>query len=318
MTNKRPVVAAAEQNPSNSPGPAAADPGKGQEGLVEARLPQAVLREKSRPRAAARPEPRPGERYNPGDLICGQCGTGNAPSRRFCRRCGASLVEAAVVATPWWRRIFPARIASRAGTRPDAIRRTVDGSRFASGAKLLAKTLIALILIGAVAVLAASPDTRTRLTNRAVAAVKDVRRAYFVGEFVQVRPEGAQASSEVIGHPAQFLVDPNAGYWAADTAQDAQPVATLNFAQATDLDYVVVTSGAGQDFAKMGRPRQLRVTYLPAGVSEKVNLSDDPKPLRYHLHGRQASAVRLQIVAVYPTAQSSLVAISELSFFKLK
>jgi hypothetical protein len=57
----------------------------------------------------------------PGELICGRCGAGNKPERNFCRRCAASLREAAVVPPlPWWRRFLSRRQrgALPAGTRP--------------------------------------------------------------------------------------------------------------------------------------------------------------------------------------------------------
>ena len=42
---------------------------------------------------------------NPGDLVCGQCGEGNDPSRRFCRRCGASLAAGdGIRPLPWYQR----------------------------------------------------------------------------------------------------------------------------------------------------------------------------------------------------------------------
>ena len=53
---------------------------------------------------------------NPGDLICGQCGVGNGPTRKFCRSCGAPLAEAVVVHIPWWRRLF--RRHPKTGTEP--------------------------------------------------------------------------------------------------------------------------------------------------------------------------------------------------------
>jgi hypothetical protein len=81
---------------------------------------------------------------------------------------------------------------------------------------------------------------------------------------------------------------------------------------------VVITSGAGWEYANMGRPRHVRVIYLPGGASEDLALYDDPKPTRYQLHGRQVSSARLQILDVYPSSQSTLVALSELDFFRLK
>ncbi|MER6799974.1 zinc ribbon domain-containing protein, partial [Amycolatopsis mediterranei] len=63
---------------------------------------------------------------NPGDLICGRCGKGNAPARNFCSRCGASLAESEVVKTSWWRRLFGRKPKElKAGARPgkDGVRR---------------------------------------------------------------------------------------------------------------------------------------------------------------------------------------------------
>jgi TIR domain len=56
----------------------------------------------------------------PGDLICGECGEANSPSRKFCGRCGASLASASTFPPTWWRRIVPRRRrkALVAGERP--------------------------------------------------------------------------------------------------------------------------------------------------------------------------------------------------------
>ena len=45
----------------------------------------------------------------PGDRICGNCSEANDPTRKFCRRCGTTLVNAQVVGAkklPWWKRLF--------------------------------------------------------------------------------------------------------------------------------------------------------------------------------------------------------------------
>src|SRR5699024_1222381 len=64
----------------------------------------------------------------PGELICGACGAGNAPHRKFCRRCGATLEDAPVQGKAgWWQRRRQRRAARRAGpaagTRPKTRRR---------------------------------------------------------------------------------------------------------------------------------------------------------------------------------------------------
>jgi ribosomal protein L40E len=282
----------------------------------EARLPQAATPTTAHP--PVRKEPRPAERYSPGDVICGQCGAGNVPTRRFCRRCGASLIDAPLARIPWWRRVLPDRSPSRAGSRPGSVRRKVDGSRLAAAARLFAKTLIAVILVSVALVLVVSPGVRKMIVDRATSTVRSVERSYLVGEYVPVRPQSARGNADALAHPAESLLDPSAGYWAADTSIVAQPVITFNFAQPTDLDYMVVTSGAGADFAKLGRPRDVIVTYLPDNKTEKVTLNDDSKPVRYHLHGDHLSSMQLRIVGVYPTSQSTLIAMSEVDLFRLK
>ncbi|WP_068398357.1 hypothetical protein [Kribbia dieselivorans] len=105
------------------------------------------------PAAEAKPKPkRPAPTHNepplrPGDLVCGTCGTGNAPARNFCRRCGSPLADATVVAAdPWWRRLFSRRSAApAAGTRPKIRRRSRLPGR------LVALALVAAVVYGVVA-----------------------------------------------------------------------------------------------------------------------------------------------------------------------
>jgi len=257
-------------------------------------------------------------RYKPGDVICGECGTGNIPSRRFCRRCGASLIEAPVVPIPWWHRILPTRAAPPAGARPDEVRRNVEGSRLGAAFKVFVKTLATLLVVVVALGLVLLPTARQVVSDRAIHFTRDVERYFLVGEYVPVHPRSARASSEALAHPARDLLDPNAGYWAADTTTDPQPVITLSFAQPTDLDYVELNSGAGTDFAKIGRPRDVLISYSPGGATENLTLKDDPKAVRYHLRGRQVSSMQLRVLNVYPTAESTVVAMSQLNFFALK
>jgi hypothetical protein len=63
---------------------------------------------------------KPTRRLQPGDLVCGSCGEGNPPARKFCSRCGESLSEAVVVKKKWWQRLVPKRKAKtlEVGERP--------------------------------------------------------------------------------------------------------------------------------------------------------------------------------------------------------
>ena len=72
--------------------------------------PQAQTPTAQQPTKAKRP-PRPAPKQKApdqsikaGDLVCGQCGQGNDPGRKFCRKCGNSLAEAVPPVAPTWPR----------------------------------------------------------------------------------------------------------------------------------------------------------------------------------------------------------------------
>ena len=91
---------------------------------------------------------------------------------------------------------------------------------------------------------------------------------------------------------------------------------TLTFGRPTDLDYLLVTSGAGPDFGRTGRPKAVRLTYSD-GTSEDLVLKDDPRAVGYETHGYSVSWVSLRVLSVYPSRQNTWVAISELEPFGL-
>ena len=104
--------------PPSSPSPSSPRPGPPQ-AIPEqpvARAPQVTDDQPiaRKPTDEVAPKPRPVGSVEqrvaqPGDRICGACGEPNDPSRKFCRRCGANLVEAKVVAAAkvaWYRRLF--------------------------------------------------------------------------------------------------------------------------------------------------------------------------------------------------------------------
>ena len=58
--------------------------------------------------------------YDPGDLICTQCGTGNKPTSKFCKRCGTSLAEAPAAVQPSWFKRMLTKLHLRRGKRFEA------------------------------------------------------------------------------------------------------------------------------------------------------------------------------------------------------
>src|SRR5690606_30342884 len=93
------------------------------------------------PRPPKRKQP-PSRKIQPGDLICGDCGEPNDAARKFCRRCAASLAEATVAKTPWWRRLRrKPKAQPEAGTRPGGRNAQSLKSRGRTAQRLLRMTL---------------------------------------------------------------------------------------------------------------------------------------------------------------------------------
>jgi hypothetical protein len=174
-----------------------------------------------------------------------------------------------------------------------------------------------VVLAGSVLAAATLPSLRLGAGTRLISTVKEGRREAGWGNWAAVRPVRVQVSSEVPGHGAPLLVDLiNTDYWAADTTRDPQPQVKLTFAKPTDLDYLLITSGAGADFGRMARPQRVRLSYSN-GNSEELVVKDDPRAVGYEIHGYSVTWVMLQVLSVYPSSQNTWVGISELEFFRL-
>jgi len=184
-------------------------------------------------------------------------------------------------------------------------------------ARALVVAVIGAVVAGSLLSYAAVPAFRTRVNHQVTLTTKGVERTLGIGTPVSVRPSLAEASSSVAGHPPFYAINLITDqYWAADVRSDPQPQIEIFFASATDLDYLLVTTGAGRDYANLARPKNVRVSYSD-GTSEELTLKDEPQATSYDIHGVQVRWVTIRILSVYPSAQSSLVAIDELEFFRL-
>jgi hypothetical protein len=172
-------------------------------------------------------------------------------------------------------------------------------------------------VIGGVLAYSAVPGVHRRVSQGASSISTEMRRAIDPTN-VPVRPIQTTASSELAGHPAAFTTDlVSNDYWAADTARDPQPTLAFKFAGPTDLDNVLVRSGAGPDYARLARPRTVQVTYSDV-TGQLLTLKDGPQATSYGIHARQVSSLTLQITGVYPAPQSKAVAIAEVELFRLE
>ena len=264
-----------------------------------------------RPGAAA-PKPRrrelpPDERAPaPGEAICGSCGAGNAPTRKFCRRCGTDLADAPVVgAPPWWRRIFArgGRAAPAAGTRPQY--KPKRSYRWLAW-------LLGVLVVAAAAVFFTKP-----YWSGAANSVADRVKGTTI-----VNPTSFRATSAAKGHGAGAVRDgaPNV-YWApANSAKASGQSVTLGFATPYRLVYLRVFNGASdqlKDYLAESSAQRIEVTVTRAGQARVVKdftLGDKPGAQDLHLAVSDVTGVQVTILSTYRTAANKLVALGELEF----
>ncbi|MFD8086089.1 discoidin domain-containing protein [Kitasatospora sp. NPDC059722] len=261
----------------------------------------------------APPPPRPPgpghdrEPIAPGDLICGQCGTGNVPTRRYCRRCGDPLEDARVAPKPpWWRRPFVRRPRPGpvAGDRPRV--RRLRRPRF-----VVPLVLVALLAAGGYA-----------YRGELAAGVEVVRDRLATPQ--QVHPTAVRASSEDPAHPAALAVDGTTDrYWAPARPGDGRgEYLEMDFASPFRLLDLVVypgTSTTAEQFLTQARPRELTVTLTgPDGraTTRTVHPADAPGEQRFHLAVGDVVRIRLTVDAAYGTGPDRRVAVAEVEFFE--
>ncbi|WP_158887979.1 NADase-type glycan-binding domain-containing protein [Amycolatopsis anabasis] len=228
----------------------------------------------------------------PDDRPCPNCGTPNAPGRRFCRRCGAVLNETKVEAprVPWWRRL-----------RLPRFRRRIRFPVFLLVLAILALVVGALVRYG--------PDI--------VTAVKDK-----TSKPAALTP-AITASSAADGHPAGLAVDGFTNrFWAPAAPAPAQGEhLDAKFDRPCRLLDIVVNSGASTErevFNAQARPAELELTAITEGGGQQtsaVRLADQPGPQHTALAISDVTELRLTVRAVYGTGPGRLVALGEVEFF---
>ncbi|OFE15403.1 hypothetical protein BA895_06750 [Humibacillus sp. DSM 29435] len=247
----------------------------------------------------------------PGETVCPACGAGNVAPRRFCRRCGADLVDAPVVSDlPWYRRLFQRspKAGPLAGDRPKRRR----GRR--RGYRTLVRAVIALGIVGA-GVWFALPHLGSR-----GAAVQD----RISGSQV-VNPTSITASSAVKSHPAAALRDGATNtYWspARPGAGKGQYI-QATFADPVRLLTIQVFNGSSESpkgYLTTARVATLGVMLtLEDGSTQKldsVTLGDSPGPQEVPIAVSNVTEVRLTVEAAYGAASNRRLAVGELAFFK--
>jgi ribosomal protein L40E len=249
---------------------------------------------------------------SPGDLICGECGVGNAPDRKFCRHCGHSLAEAQVVRPRWWQRLLPRRgkRKRRIGARP-----TASGGRpWRTATRFVSRLLLIILAVGAL-FYAAVPSFRGGVNHQAT-SVKNWVTGIFSTRYTPVRPTRVTANAEVPDHSAGLAAD-NARntFWAAPVP-GPEPVLTLTFDHAVDIRRAIIRTGNLADFESAHRPTKLHLVYS-TGKTFDVTLADTPDAQTVDIgESAGATTVEIHIVDLHRSLNGSTVALSEIELFE--
>lgn len=253
----------------------------------------------------ARPAPADEPPPAPGDQVCGQCGAGNAASRKFCRRCGESLVDAPVVPrASWWTRVTTRRPRELvAGARPRAPRRPFR-------ARWVVLPAILVVLVGGLW------SQRERLSD-----VYDTVVDRVLGNG-PVNPAEIVASSEAEGRGAEAAMDgaTNQSWTPAQPGEGTGEFLEMRFDEPFRLAYVRIFSGASTqqpDFLAEGRPEEVALTLLKADgtqTTEQLRLADTAGGQEFPVGADDVVAARVTVVSAYPVPEGASVSLGEVEF----
>jgi len=298
-------------NPPAAPGVSRPEPESvAERDLDPERRGPAAVRPGEAVRRRPTPGPVPADEPPPaaGDLICGQCGAGNDPSRRFCRRCGASLVTARVVAPPpWWRRLL-ARLRRRG--RPAGYRRPVRQPVRIRG------RLVVLFALAAIVLVAALPGRGWVRTGTEI--VRDRSSPH-----VPVTPVASRASSSApAAGPERLLDGVSNQFWAPVPTGSAEGQwFEVDLPDPTRVLDLVIHSGVSADrkqFLTQARPRELTVTFTAEDGqtrSKVIRLRDQPGKQEFQVRVARVVRVRFTLRSAYGAQPNRRVAVAELEVF---
>jgi hypothetical protein len=266
----------------------------------------------------------PTRRLQPGDLVCGDCGEGNPPNRKFCSRCGTSLETATAVKTPWWRKLLPKRKAKvlDAGARPGRGGVRARSRRAAALAKVLPtiRKVIAVVVLLSGLVYGAYAPFRGWTNDKVVAGKNKITRL-INPKYDPVHPTKVGATTtQIKTHESSRAIDGFGNtYWLSQTplagGKNVQAALILWFPTKVDLDRALFTIGVRDKFTSTNRPQKVHIVY-DTGATFDLTLTDTPKPQEVKLgKGHGITSMRIFITSYFRAESSTEVAITELELF---
>ncbi|MEU4569443.1 hypothetical protein [Micromonospora sp. NPDC023956] len=285
--------------------------------------PEEVTPQPVRPRTTTVGRRAATRRLEPGDLICGECGEGNPPTRRFCSRCGDSLRTAEVVRRRWWQRLLPRRgpKVTEAGTRPGT---PGGGSGTGAGGVLQsiyqrANAVAAVVLFALGIAYLIYPPLRERVNAVVLPPVRDARAwvdRKLNPRFVAARPVEVTGSESVPEHGPDLTVDQYRNtHWQVRWDADRPATVTLRFGAEVDLERLIVIAGTAEDYTATHRPAKLHLVWS-TNRSDTLTVQDTGEPQTLTLTAaKKVTSVQIQVTDVYRADKGTDVTVSELEFF---
>lgn len=262
---------------------------------------------------------RPSRRLEPGDLVCGLCGEGNPPSRKFCSRCGESLATAGVVRAVWWRRFLawlvkPRRKPLKAGTRPGEKGTREHRKWIAQITFRRVRVVLTVVLLFVGVIYTFYPPFRSVVRDNVAAVYRQIRPA-----LRPVHPIRVQANLDSKDHGSEKLADAYTDtYWATAWGTTTKPQIFFTFENPVLLRAVILRSGATDSFVQHGRPSILRFTYN-TGKTETVVPQDTSDQQTLSLRNATlVTSVTIEVDDIYGGQEIKDVAISEVELFSLR
>jgi hypothetical protein len=282
--------------------------------------PDAVVPQEARKKPPQVRRQPPSRKLQPGDLVCGECGEGNSVARKFCSRCGTSLAEAAVVKTPWWRKLLPRRGAKVRKSGERSKRRGRGGKTklavFVSTTFRTIRRVVALALVvGGVAYGLFTPFRGW--VNEQAAQAKGTFEQMFFPQYAPVSAaEAPVASLALPDHPANMAVDGKSNsFWGAPVG-GAEINMVVKFDRKVNLAKIIVHNGNGEGFKESHRAEKLHLVFNN-GHTTDVNLQDRPDPQTLEIeNGDGVSSVEIHVLSTFKSVSGTDLAISEIEFFE--
>jgi hypothetical protein len=278
----------------------------------------------ARARAVAVTKTTSTRRLHPGDSICGYCGEGNPPTRKFCARCGESLVEAEHVKAPWWHRFRVKRGPRKVklGTAPG--KNAKGGSLHGSGFDFKhalgqfyrkARLVLAVAIVVAGAVYGIYPPFRTAV-NSLFTSEKNKLAGIVDPKFAPIHAVKCTSNAQLKGHPATLACDGFFNnYWLARWAPSPEPSLTVTFAHPVTITRLILHNGAFGRYVQDGRPSSLHLVFSNE-ESFTITPQDTPQPQTFTIkHAILIKSIVFQVTATYQGTVGANVAISQIELF---